>query len=36
MKEKITYPDEPVGKVKVLKDFLPSPEATVVPTSGFF
>jgi len=26
MKEKITYTDEPIGKVKVLKDFLPSPE----------
>jgi predicted DNA binding CopG/RHH family protein len=26
MKEKIKYTDEPIGKVKVLKDFLPSPE----------
>ena len=25
MKEKIKYTDEPMGKVKVLKDFLPSP-----------
>jgi len=26
MKEKITYTDEPFGKVKVVKDFLPSPQ----------
>ncbi|OEU62867.1 MAG: CopG family transcriptional regulator [Desulfobacterales bacterium PC51MH44] len=26
MKEKIKYIDEPIGKVKILKDFLPSPE----------
>ncbi len=26
MKQKISYSDEPIGKVKVLKDFLPSPE----------
>ncbi len=26
MKEKIKYKDEPMGKVKVIKDFLPSPE----------
>jgi len=26
MKEKIKYSDEPIGRVKVLKDFLPSPE----------
>jgi len=26
MKEKIKYTDEPVGKVKVVADFLPSPE----------
>ena len=26
MKEKIKYTDEPIGKVRVLKDFLPSPE----------
>jgi predicted DNA binding CopG/RHH family protein len=26
MKEKIKYTDEPMGKVKVIKDFLPSPE----------
>jgi len=27
MKEKIKYTDEPIGKVKVVSDFLPSPEA---------
>jgi len=26
MKEKIKYTDEPMGKVKVIPDFLPSPE----------
>ncbi len=26
MKEKIRYTDEPMGKVKVISDFLPSPE----------
>jgi predicted DNA binding CopG/RHH family protein len=26
MKEKIKYTDEPIGKVKVIKDFLPSPK----------
>jgi predicted DNA binding CopG/RHH family protein len=26
MKRKITYEDEPLGKVKVISDFLPSPE----------
>lgn len=26
MKEKIKYSDEPMGKVKVITDFLPSPE----------
>ncbi len=26
MKEKIKYKDEPMGKVKVIKDFLPSPK----------
>ena len=26
MKEKIKYTDEPIGKVRVMKDFLPSPE----------
>jgi len=26
MKEKIKYTDEPMGKVKVISDFLPSPE----------
>jgi len=30
MKEKIKYSDEPIGKVKVLKDFLPSPEELVL------
>jgi len=26
MKKKIKYSDEPIGKVKVIPDFLPSPE----------
>jgi predicted DNA binding CopG/RHH family protein len=26
MKEKIKYTDEPIGEVKVISDFLPSPE----------
>ena len=26
MKEKIKYSDEPIGKVRVIRDFLPSPE----------
>ena len=26
MKDKIKYTDEPMGKVKVISDFLPSPE----------
>lgn len=26
MKKKMTYSNEPMGKVKVVKDFLPSPE----------
>ena len=26
MKEKIKYTDEPIGKVRVIDDFLPSPE----------
>jgi predicted DNA binding CopG/RHH family protein len=26
MKEKIKYSDEPIGKVQVIRDFLPSPE----------
>jgi predicted DNA binding CopG/RHH family protein len=26
MKRKIKYTDEPIGRIKVLKDFLPSPE----------
>ena len=30
MKEKIKYTDEPIGKVKVVSDFLPSPEDLVL------
>jgi predicted DNA binding CopG/RHH family protein len=30
MKKKIKYTDEPIGKVKVISDFLPSPEALVL------
>jgi len=26
MKKKITYTDEPIGKVRIFSDFLPSPE----------
>ena len=26
MKKKITYTDEPIGKVKIISDFLPSPK----------
>ena len=26
MKGKITYSDEPIGKVRIISDFLPSPE----------
>jgi predicted DNA binding CopG/RHH family protein len=26
MREKIKYTDEPIGRVRVIKDFLPSPE----------
>ena len=26
MKKKIKYTDEPIGKVKIISDFLPSPE----------
>ncbi len=26
MKEKIIYSDEPIGKVRIMSDFLPSPE----------
>ena len=26
MKQKITYTDEPIGNVRVIKDFLPRPE----------
>ena len=30
MKSKIKYTDEPMGKLKVIKDFLPSPEQLVL------
>jgi predicted DNA binding CopG/RHH family protein len=30
MKKKIKYTNEPIGKVRVLKDFLPSPEELVL------
>lgn len=30
MKTKIEYTDEPMGKVKVISDFLPSPEELVL------
>jgi predicted DNA binding CopG/RHH family protein len=30
MKGKIIYTDEPIGKVKVISDFLPSPEELVL------
>jgi predicted DNA binding CopG/RHH family protein len=30
MKEKIRYKDEPIGKVKVISNFLPSPEELVL------
>lgn len=30
MKKKIKYTDERIGKVKVIKDFLPSPEELVL------
>jgi predicted DNA binding CopG/RHH family protein len=30
MKGKIKYTDEPIGKVKVISDFLPSPEELVL------
>jgi len=30
MKRKIKYTDEPIGKVKVVSDFLPSPEELVL------
>jgi predicted DNA binding CopG/RHH family protein len=29
MKNKIKYSDEPIGKIKIIKDFLPSPEELV-------
>ena len=29
MSRKITYKDEPIGDVKIVKDFLPSPEELV-------
>ncbi len=30
MKKKIKYTDEPIGKVRVISDFLPSPEELVL------
>ena len=30
MKRKIKYIDEPIGKVKIISDFLPSPEELVL------
>jgi predicted DNA binding CopG/RHH family protein len=30
MKKKIRYTDEPIGKVKIISDFLPSPEELVL------
>ena len=30
MKAKLKYTDEPIGKVKVISDFLPSPEELVL------
>jgi predicted DNA binding CopG/RHH family protein len=30
MKSKIKYTDEPIGKLKVIKDFLPPPEQLVL------
>ena len=32
MKKKIKYADEPIGKVKVISDFLPSPEELALKT----
>lgn len=29
MKKKIKYSNEPLGKIKIIKDFLPKPEALV-------
>ena len=29
MKNKIRYTDEPIGKIEIVKDFLPSPEELV-------
>ncbi len=29
MKKKIKYSDEPIGKLRIIKDFLPSPEELV-------
>lgn len=29
MKRKIIYTDEPIGKIKVVKDFLPSPDQLI-------
>ena len=30
MKEKIKYTDEPIGKVRIIPDFLPSPEELIL------
>ena len=29
MKQKIKYTDEPIGKIKIVKDFLPKPDELV-------
>jgi predicted DNA binding CopG/RHH family protein len=29
MKNRISYTDEPIGKIEIIKDFLPSPEELV-------
>lgn len=34
MKKKISYSDEPLGEVKVVKDFLPPPERLVLKEEG--
>ncbi|NPV05029.1 MAG: CopG family transcriptional regulator [Syntrophaceae bacterium] len=34
MKKKIRYTDEPMGKVKVVRDFLPPPEKLVLKESN--
>jgi hypothetical protein len=30
MKKKIHYSNEPIGEIKIIKDFLPSPEKLVI------